>query len=84
MLAVRIQAIDGTRTFTLLDSQLCRPLPSPTNFEIDDYKITKDITLVLEIEKDESGDATATCNPEDIRIGTELEIKGGTTNQPVI
>src|SRR6266571_3994512 len=29
MLAVRIQAIDGTRTFTLLDSQLCRPLPSP-------------------------------------------------------
>jgi hypothetical protein len=29
MLAVRIQAIDGTRTFTLLDSQPCRPLPSP-------------------------------------------------------
>src|SRR5216684_3394165 len=27
MLAVRIQAIDGTRTFTLLDSQPCRPLP---------------------------------------------------------
>jgi hypothetical protein len=30
MLAVRIQAIDGTRTFTLLDSQPCRPLPSPS------------------------------------------------------
>src|SRR6266850_4890369 len=29
MLAVRIQAIDGTRTSTLLDSQPCRPLPSP-------------------------------------------------------
>src|SRR5271169_1782848 len=29
MLAVRIQAIDGTRTSTLLDSQTCRPLPSP-------------------------------------------------------
>jgi hypothetical protein len=28
MLAVRIQAIDGTRTSTLLDSQPCRPLPS--------------------------------------------------------
>src|ERR1035437_3865913 len=27
MLAVRIQAIDGTRTSTLLDSQPCRPLP---------------------------------------------------------
>ena len=49
---------------------------SPTNFEIDDYKITKDISLVLDIEKDESGDATATFSPEDIRIGTELEIKG--------
>jgi hypothetical protein len=30
MLAVRIQAIDGTRTSTLLDSQPCRPLPSPS------------------------------------------------------
>src|SRR5271170_1269792 len=30
MLAVRIQAIDGTRTSTLLDSQPCRPLHSPT------------------------------------------------------
>jgi hypothetical protein len=29
MLAVRIQAIDGTRTSTLLDSQPCRPHPSP-------------------------------------------------------
>src|SRR5450756_1365062 len=29
MLAVRIQAIDGTRTSTLPDSQPCRPLPSP-------------------------------------------------------
>src|SRR5258708_29703876 len=28
MLAVRIQAIDGARTFTLLDSQYCRLLPS--------------------------------------------------------
>src|SRR5690348_12737719 len=49
---------------------------SPTNFEIDEYKITKDITLALEIEKDDSGDATATFTPEDIRVGTELEIKG--------
>src|SRR6202158_5317423 len=29
MLAVRIQALDGTRTSTLLDSQACWPLPSP-------------------------------------------------------
>ncbi|MFB3915242.1 MAG: M48 family metallopeptidase [Terriglobales bacterium] len=49
---------------------------SPTNFEIDEYKITKDALLALEVEKDESGDAKATFNPEDIRVGTELEIKG--------
>jgi hypothetical protein len=49
---------------------------SPTNFDIDDYKITKDATLQLEIEKDESGDSTVTFKPEDIRVGTELEIKG--------
>src|ERR1039457_7722501 len=30
MLSVRIQAIDGTRTFTLLDSQPCRLLILPT------------------------------------------------------
>src|SRR6516164_6350321 len=29
MLTARIQAIDGTRTFTPLDSQLCRLLRSP-------------------------------------------------------
>src|SRR5260370_13027124 len=49
---------------------------SPTNFEIDDYKITRDMQLVLEVEKDESGGATASFNPEDIRVGTELEIRG--------
>jgi hypothetical protein len=49
---------------------------SSTNFEIDEYKITKDVSLVLDIEKDESGDATATFSPEDVRVGTELEIKG--------
>jgi hypothetical protein len=51
-------------------------ITSPTNFEIDDYKITRDISLVLDIEKDDSGASKATFNPEDIRIGTELEIKG--------
>ena len=34
MLAVRIQAIDGTRTSTLLDSQPCRPLPSPSSPQV--------------------------------------------------
>lgn len=49
---------------------------SPTSFEIDDYKITRDVQLLLEVEKDESEDATATFNPEDVRVGTEVEIRG--------
>ena len=48
---------------------------SPTSFEIDDYKVTHDKTVSLDLEKqaDNSQDA---FQPEDIRIGTELEIKG--------
>lgn len=49
---------------------------SPTNFEIDDYRIMRDSGLQLEIEKDDSGDAIAVFKPEDIKVGTELEIKG--------
>ena len=49
---------------------------SPTSFEIDEYRITRDATIVLEMEKDETGAATATFRPEDIRVGTEVEIKG--------
>jgi len=49
---------------------------SPTNFEIDEYHINRDATIVLEMEKDETGAATATFRPEDIRVGTEVEIKG--------
>ncbi len=50
---------------------------SPTSFEIDDYRIMRDIGLQMEIEKDQSGEATAKFNPEDVKVGTELEIKGG-------
>ena len=49
---------------------------SPTSFEIDDYRIMRDASLVLDIEKDELGGASASFKPEDIRVGTELEIKG--------
>ena len=49
---------------------------SQSSFEIDDYKITRDVQLILEVEKDESGGATASFNPEDIHVGTEVEIRG--------
>jgi hypothetical protein len=46
---------------------------SPTSFDIDDYRIMRDESLTLEFEKenDESEDL-----PKDIRVGTEVEIKG--------
>jgi hypothetical protein len=47
---------------------------SPTSFEIDDYRVTRDKAVLLDLEKqDDSLDA---FKPADIRIGTELEIKG--------
>jgi len=51
-------------------------LNSQNSFEIDDYRVTKDVALELEIEKDDSGSSPVTFKPEDIRVGTELEIKG--------
>ena len=48
---------------------------SPTNFEIDDYKVTRDNTRSVDLEQ--VGDKTlGSFKPEDIRVGTELEIKG--------
>jgi len=52
-------------------------IKSPTEFQIEDYRIYKDATLELEFEKDEN-DLKAVINfaPSDLRIGSELEIKG--------
>jgi len=50
-------------------------LISPTQFEIEDYRITRDLSLILELEKEE-GEEAVQFRPEDIRVGTELEIKG--------
>ncbi len=49
---------------------------SPTSFEIDDYRVTRDSTLVFDLDKVEGDMAPATVKPEDIRVGTELEVKG--------
>lgn len=46
---------------------------SPTSFEIDDYKITKDETLVLDFENQ---GADIKFKPEDLRIGTEIQVQG--------
>ena len=48
---------------------------SPTSFEIDDYKVTHDKTVSIDLEKQADSSLDA-FKPEDIRIGTELEIKG--------
>jgi hypothetical protein len=51
---------------------------SPMEFEIEDYRITRDSTIALEFERSEEvgAESQATFRPEDIRVGTELEIKG--------
>jgi hypothetical protein len=51
-------------------------LVSPDEFEIDDYRITKDATVTLELEKSEDPEEKATFDPTEIRIGTEMEIRG--------
>jgi peptidase M48-like protein/uncharacterized protein DUF5666 len=50
-------------------------ITSPTNFKIEDYRITHDQSLVLDLEKADN-DENLTFHPEDIRVGTEMEIKG--------
>jgi hypothetical protein len=49
---------------------------SPTNFEIDDYKITHDLSLTPKVKRAKSDPTVTTFKPEDIRVGTELEITG--------
>jgi hypothetical protein len=49
-------------------------LQSPKNFAIDDYKIMRDDNLAFELDKGDYPDAT--FHPEDLRIGTELEVQG--------
>jgi hypothetical protein len=49
---------------------------SPTEFEIDDYRITRESTLLLEFEKSDDPEEKTTFTPEDIRVGTEVEIRG--------
>ena len=46
---------------------------SPTQFEIEDYRITHDQTFAFEFDNDAP---ELRLKPEDIRVGVELEIKG--------
>ena len=52
-------------------------LKSPTEFQIDEYRINRDATLELEIEKDENDPKSPiTFTPSDLRVGSEIEIRG--------
>jgi Zn-dependent protease with chaperone function len=48
-------------------------LTSPTSFEVEDYRITRDESVQLEFENQIAG---ALFKPEDLRIGTLIELKG--------
>src|SRR5690242_3808181 len=49
---------------------------SATEFELDEYRITRDASLTLELEKSDDPEEMTSFTPEDIRVGTELEIRG--------
>src|SRR5215471_4724638 len=49
---------------------------SPTSFQIDDYKITAEKGVSLEFDRRQDDTSITTFTPEDIRIGTDLEISG--------
>ncbi len=49
---------------------------SPTYFEIDDYKVTRDSSLVIDLGRQEDDKTLGAFKPDDIRVGTELEVKG--------
>jgi Zn-dependent protease with chaperone function len=48
-------------------------LNSPTSFEVEDYRITRDESVQLEFE---NATADTLFRPEDLRIGTLIELKG--------
>src|SRR4026208_1570557 len=48
---------------------------SPTRFDIEDFKITRDQKLTLEFDKSDA-EEQLDFRPEDIAVGTELQIKG--------
>ncbi len=54
---------------------------SPTSFEIEDYKITGASGITLTFDKGEQEAAPVDFKPEDIRVGTDLEITGELNEQ---
>lgn len=48
-------------------------LNSPTSFEIEDYRITRDASLQLELDNQTAG---VSFKPEDLRVGTLVEVRG--------
>ncbi len=51
-------------------------ITSPTSFEIEDYKITGSPGLALTFEREDRATSPVSFKPEDIRVGTDLEITG--------
>ena len=49
---------------------------SPTSFAIDDYKITRDKALPIDLDSPQGPGSLVTFKPDDIRVGTELEVSG--------
>jgi hypothetical protein len=51
-------------------------IKSTTSFNIDDYSVTRDNSLAIEVVPMEDAKGLGAFTPEDMRVGTELEVKG--------
>jgi hypothetical protein len=49
---------------------------SPTSFAIDDYKITRNQALSIDLDNPLGDSSLVNFKPDDIRVGTELEVNG--------
>src|SRR5580692_8217902 len=49
-------------------------ITAPTKFEIDDYRITRSDSLSFDVDKGDYPDAV--FRPQDLRVGTELNVEG--------
>lgn len=69
----QLPSMKGSRPKNIKIRGYVTQVVSPTEFEIEDYRITRDMAFVLDLE---NTDPALKFNPEDIRIGVELEIRG--------
>lgn len=70
---IPVQILGQSKTKKIKIRGYITNINSPYSFEIDDYRVSRDEALILDFEN-QSPDVQ--FKPEDIRIGTEIEVQG--------